>query len=129
MDWLNILSQACEICLFPVLSILSFWAIKLINTKAAEWVEKNKNDTFDKYILMLADTIEACVLATNQTYVEGLKKEGKFDLEAQKKAFEMTKDAVLAILTEDAKECLSSAIGDLDTFLAQQIEAQVNISK
>jgi hypothetical protein len=36
---------------------------------------------------MLTDTITKCVIATNQTYVETLKKEGKFDLEAQEVAF------------------------------------------
>jgi len=29
---------------------------------------------------MLADTVTKCVIATNQTYVETLKKEGRFDL-------------------------------------------------
>ena len=38
----------------------------------------------DKYLSMLTETITSCVIATNQTYVEALKKEGKFDLEAQK---------------------------------------------
>ena len=36
---------------------------------------------------MLSETITKCVVATNQTYVETLKKQGKFDKEAQKIAF------------------------------------------
>jgi hypothetical protein len=48
------------------------------------------NELADKYVQMLTDTITACVIATNQTYVEPLKKQGKFDAEAQKHAFELT---------------------------------------
>jgi hypothetical protein len=36
---------------------------------------------------MLNRTITECVIATNQTYVETLKQQGKFDEEAQKIAF------------------------------------------
>jgi hypothetical protein len=68
---------------------------------------------------MLANTICQCVIATNQTYVEALKKEGKFDLDAQKKAFEQTKDAVLAILDDEAKKYLASIFGDLDLYISQ----------
>ena len=41
----------------------------------------------NKYLKMLSETITKCVIATNQTYVETLKKQGKFDEEAQKIAF------------------------------------------
>ena len=83
----------------------------------------------DKYLSMLSTTVTECVIATNQTYVEALKKEGKFDLEAQKKAFEMTQDAVMLILTDEAKKYLSAAVGDLNVYISQQIEAAVNVEK
>jgi hypothetical protein len=36
---------------------------------------------------MATDTITNCVIATNQTYVNSLKEQGKFDEAAQKEAF------------------------------------------
>ena len=78
---------------------------------------------------MLQDTVTDCVLTTTQTYVDALKGQNAFDPEAQKKAFEMTKAAVLAILTEDAKEYLNSALGDFDEYLKTLIEAQVQVNK
>ena len=78
---------------------------------------------------MLADTINNCVIATNQTYVEALKKAGAFDMEAQKTAFNMTKNAVLAILSDEAKRYLTNAVGDLNEYITQQIEAAVNVNK
>ena len=75
---------------------------------------------------MLSSTVADCVIATNQTYVETLKKEGKFDLTAQKTAYEMTKTAVMSILTEEAKKYLTLAVGDLNIYISQLIESAVN---
>ena len=78
---------------------------------------------------MLTQTITDCVIATNQTYVESLKAQGKFDAEAQKKAFELTSNAVLSILSQDAQEYLTSAVGDLNAYITKKIEAEVNANK
>ena len=79
MDWLNLLTQIFEVCIIPLLGILTTYIVKYIQVKSAEITEKTDNAIVDKYTVMLADTITACVLATNQTYVEALKKQGKFD--------------------------------------------------
>ena len=129
MDWLNLLTQIFEVCIIPLLGILTTYIVKYIQVKSAEITEKTDNAIADKYTVMLADTITACVLATNQTYVEALKKQGKFDAEAQKVAFNMTLDAVMNILSKDAKEYLSEAFGDLNSYIASQIEASININK
>jgi hypothetical protein len=78
---------------------------------------------------MLEKTITACVLTTQQTYVDSLKKAGSFDAEAQKVAFDNTRQAVVNILSNDAKEYLSAAYGDLEQLIVQKIEAEVYKSK
>ena len=82
---------------------------------------------------MLADTISACVVATNQTYVEALKKDNIFTeesaKEAQEEAFKMTYEAIMLILTEDAVTYLTNIYGDLSAYITAQIEAEVNKSK
>ena len=78
---------------------------------------------------MLTNTISQCVIATNQTYVESLKKEGKFDLEAQKIAFNKTKTSVLQLLSAEAKIYLTTVVGDLDSYIDNIIEAEVNLNK
>ena len=72
---------------------------------------------------MLQDTIVRCVIATNQTYVENLKNKNAFDKEAQEEAFKMTYDAVMVILTDDAKDYLNNAVGDLQLYVTKLIEA------
>lgn len=129
MDWLNLLTQIFEVCIIPLLAVLTTYIVKYIQVKSAEITEKTDNAIADKYTVMLADTITACVLATNQTYVEALKKQGSFDAEAQKVAFNMTLNAVMEILSDDAKKYLSEAFGDLNSYITSQIEASVNVNK
>lgn len=129
MDWLDLLHQIFEVAIIPVLGVLATFLVQYINIKKEEILIKCESELGDKYINLLAETINNCVIATNQTYVENLKAQGKFDIEAQKEAFAKTQDAVLAILSDDAKEYLENMIGDLTLYIAQQIEAQVNINK
>ena len=129
MEWLPLLYQILEVCVIPLLGILTAYFVKFINVKSGEIQNKIDNDTADKYVAMLADTISACVIATNQTYVEALKKENAFTAEAQKEAFELTYNAIMAVLTDDAKSYLTAIYGDLTTYITNKIEAEVNISK
>ena len=124
-----ILQQIFELCIIPLLGIVTFYIVQFIKTKTEELNANNSNEVLSKYIEMLSNTICECVIATNQTYVDSLKAQGKFDAEAQKKAFEMTYNSVINILTEDAKVYLTSIYGDLNTYITNMIEAEVNKNK
>lgn len=126
---MTILAEIMEVVVIPLLGILTAYAVKWINAKTNEIAEKRENDLEDKYLYMLSNTITDCVIATTQTYVSTLKNKGEFTAEAQKEAFNQTYNAVMAILTEDAKEYLTEAIGDLDLYITQKIEAEVNNNK
>lgn len=129
MEWLALLYQILEVCIIPLLGILTAYAIKFFNAKSTEIQNKVDNDTADKYIQMLTDTVASCVLATSQTYVEALKKDNAFTKEAQQQAFDMTYNAVMDVLTEDAKEYLTNIYGDLSTYISNKIEAEVKMTK
>ena len=126
---LEILYQIFELCIVPLLAVLTGYLVQWIKAKTAEATEKNRKDVFDKYITMLGETITKCVSATNQTYVDALKKAGSFDAEAQKKAFELTMDAVLSLLGKDAIAYLGAIHGDLTDYLTTLIEAEVKAQK
>ena len=125
----ELLTQIFQVCIIPLLGVLTTFIIKWINVKSDQIQKNNDNALANKYIQMLTDTINCCVIATNQTYVESLKKQGKFDAEAQKKAFEQTTQAVLTILSQEAKDYLANIYGDLDKYISEKIEASVNINK
>lgn len=129
MEWLAILYKIFEVCVIPLLGVLTVYIVKFIQKKTQELNSKNENELMNKYLTMLSNTIIDCVIATNQTYVESLKKQGKFDLEAQKIAFEMTYNAVINVLSSDAKTYLSNIYGDLNKYITNMIEAEVNKNK
>lgn len=129
MDWKTLLYEIIEICIIPLLGILTAYAVKIINVKSGEIQNKIKNDNINKYVTMLNDTISACVVSTYQTYVSVLKKENAFTAEAQKEAFKITFDAVKNILTDDAKKYLIEAYGDLDAYITNKIENEVSVNK
>lgn len=129
MNYTEFITNIFQVCIIPLLGVLTTFLVKWLQIKSSELQIKMDNDIANKYMDMLTNTITECVLATNQTYVEALKQQNKFDLEAQKIAFDKTSEAVMAILTEDAKEYLESAVGDLELFIRQKIEAEVNLNK
>ena len=129
MDWLNILQQIFELCIIPLLAIITRSLVIYISTKKDELKNKTDNELAKKYLDLLNDTIANCVIATNQTYVEALKKENAFTADAQKAAFEKTYKAVIATLSEEAQKYLPEVVGDLQTYITQKIEASVNQNK
>ena len=126
---LEVTFQIFQICIIPLLGALTAWLIAFINAKWEEVLINTDSELEKKYINMLAQTITDCVLATNQTYVDELKKQGKFDLEAQKIAFDKTYQAVLNILSADALEYLQESVGDLEAYITGKIEAEVKLNK
>jgi hypothetical protein len=129
MDWLELLYKLVEVCLIPLLGILTAYAVKFIKIKGDEIAIKLNNEKANKYITLVSQTITDCVIATNQTYVEALKKDNAFTADAQKAAFQMTYDAVMAVLTDDAKDYIVAIYGDLSAYIATKIEAEVNLNK
>lgn len=129
MNWLEILQQIFQVCIIPLLGVLTTYLVMFIKNKSAALQEQTDNELYKKYIALLDETITKCVIATNQTYVEALKNKNAFDPEAQKKAFEMTYQSVLAILSKDAQDYLTEAVGDLNAYIVKSIEAQVNANK
>lgn len=129
MNWSEFLTIVLKVFIIPVIGILGTTLVAFIKAKSQELILKSKSETTAKYIRMAQETVTACVIATNQTFVNVLKEQGKFDKAAQVEAFERTKAAVLAILTADAIAYLQEAVGDLDTYLTSLIESQVNAHK
>ncbi len=129
MDKLEMLQQIFEVCIIPLLGVLTAYLVKFIQAKAAEISEKTNDELTKKYVDMLAKTITDCVVATNQTYVDNMKNQNCFDEEAQRHAFQMTYATVLSLLTDEAKKYLEAFYGDLNGYITNKIEAEVNWNK
>lgn len=125
----EIVIQIIQVCVIPLLGILTKYLVDYLTAKRNEINSKTDNETAQKYTNMIYQTVVDCVIATNQTYVDSLKKSGSFDEAAQKEAFNRTMNAIMTILSNDAKEYITEATGDLNTYLTQLIESEVNKRK
>lgn len=126
---MQLIAQIFEVCIIPLLGVLTSFLIAWIKSKKDALKQQTDNDLEKKYLDMLNDTITDCVIAMNQTYVNSLKQQGKFDGEAQKKAFTEVYQKVIAILGQDAIEYLNSAVGDLNEYINSKIEKEVSSNK
>lgn len=124
-----LINQIFQICIVPLLGVLTTYFVKWVQVKTNEMTSKEENAKYEKYINLLSDTITSCVVATNQTYVEALKDKNAFDKEAQEEALKLTKNAVLNILSSDAQEYLNNALGDLNSYIEKKIEEEVVANK
>lgn len=129
MDWVSILNQIFELCIVPLLGILTTCLVQFIKVKQDEIAANSKSELLVKYTELAEKTITDCVIATNQTYVDALKDKDAFTLDAQKSAFELTYKAVLGLLSEEAQTYLTEAYGDLTAWVKQKIEAEVAKNK
>lgn len=126
---LEFIQQLFDLVLVPLLAILTVYFVKFVNIQTEKIKATTDNELLQKYVGSLNDIITACVVATNQTYVDAMKGQNAFDKEAQQKAFDMTFNAVKEILSEEAEKVLSMVYEDLNMFIKQQIEFMVKMNK
>lgn len=109
--------------------ILTTYGIKLIK-KAAERAAANTDDIKQQgYIKEIADAVANAVAATNQTYVDALKKSGSLTKEAQAEAMQKSLDACLAAISPAARAFAETAYGDFVKYITTKIEAEVRKQK
>lgn len=128
-NFINYMIPVVGTALGTLLSALFAYLIVYINKKKQALLENSNNEIEKKYIEKISKTITDCVIATNQTFVETLKKENAFTKEAQEEAFQKTITNVMSILNEDCIEYLESITSDITVYLRNKIEAEVNKNK
>ena len=126
---MEMLQEIFFTCLVPLVGILCAYGIAAVRKYVMELNAEMDNALFEKYTQMLLQTVEACVNATNQTYVDELKKQGKFGWEEHDIAYHKTLDAVKAILSAEAQKYLAEIYGDLDLYIANLIQDNVRFLK
>lgn len=106
-----------------LLSILLFRVIA--------WIKgKSKNERFNEAVERVAEVVDAAVKMMNQKFVDQMRKDGKFDKEAQKKAFDEVFEIVKHMLTDEIKDVLLGTFGDIEEYLKLIIEQTVaNLKK
>ena len=112
-----------------VVPVLTAYFIALIRRLEENADVKLQDEHAKKYIEEAMQAVVDAVVATNQTYVDALKKSGKFDAEAQKAAAQKALNACLASISDRAQRFLDYTYGDIKKYLTTRIEAEVRKQK
>jgi hypothetical protein len=86
---------------------------------------KTNKSILDTIMAEITTFVSESVTYVMQTYVDSMKKSGKFDKESQKTAYNMAYDAAVKLIPTESKEMFESVYGSLDEYLKILIEAEV----
>ena len=125
----EILTTLVQVVVIPAIPVLVPYLVKYLKAKAEQTTTKINNELVRTYLQEATDAVLQAVTYTAQTYVDTLKKQGKFDKEAQQKAFNTAKDIALKLLTDEAKQMIEDLYGDLMLWLETKIEQTVKEQK
>lgn len=125
-EFLTTLLQAVLVAAVPVCAAFLGQGIRAL---AAYLSQKAENAALQKNLDAVADAVSTAVTYTSQTYVDALKKEDKFTPENQREALQKALAKAQSLLTEEARDFLQTAYGDLNEYLKSRIEAEVRNQK
>ena len=125
----EILTTLVQVVVIPAIPVLVTYLVKYLKAKAEQTTTKINNELVRTYRQEATDAVLQAVTYTAQTYVDTLKKQGKFDKEAQQTAFNTAKDIALKLLTDEAKQMIEDLYGDLMLWLETKIEQTVKEQK
>lgn len=110
----------------PALTVIFGWGIN----KAASIANSYVHNQFVQHCIQnAANAVSNAVSDINQTYVDSLKEQDKFDEEAQKRAFADALETAKMSLTNETILFIKETFGDVDAYLKPMIESQVRAQK
>lgn len=115
---LNVLAAVTTCIILP---LISFLGIKLSQWLSTKIKDEKAQALFTKAIGIVTNAVQV----TFQTYVESLKNSGSFGKEEQAIAFDKTKAIITSELTEELKNFITQNYGDLQKWIANQVEATI----
>ena len=118
-----------QVVLVPAVPVLLKILYNFVVAYTTEKSEKIDNEKVRGYVNDAVKSVMTAVTSTFQTYVDSLKKQGKFDEEAQKIAFNKARDTALLLLTQNMRCAVTKMYGDFDTWLTNTIEQFVLANK
>ena len=115
--------------LIPLLITIITICICTMTSKVAKDAARTAPSKYSEIIYALENIVNKAVITTNQTFVNELKKQGKFDKEAMKEAYRRTYESIVASLSQSFFEYIDEETVDIDVLLKNMIETSVNWNK
>lgn len=118
MSWNDVLIDVVNVAFKAIIALAIPYLFSLITQKV-------KNDKVKDAMKQGEEFVVESVGMVNQTFVDQLKKDGKFDKEAQRQAFTMCFENWKMIASDKLKEAITKEVGNIDEWLTSKIEYTV----
>ena len=105
--------------------VCAAYLVQYLHRKSEQIIAQTDNMTIKAFLTEATDAVSTAVTYTSQTFVDALKKEGKFDKDKQQEALNKSLDKAISL----AKKALEDIYGDLAAYLTSKIEAEVRSQK
>lgn len=116
--------------IWSVVGIVATGLVSWATTALVAWLNtKIKNEKAAKWAADLTSIVSNAVLSVTQTFVDTMKKAGKFDEAAAKEAKEKALAIITGQLTPELKDYITSNFGDISEYLGNLVEATVQSLK
>ena len=115
--------------LIPLLITIITICVCTMTSKIAKNAAESAPSKYSEIIYGLENVVNKAVITTNQTFVNELKKQGKFDKEAMEEAYNKTFNSIVASLSQSFFEYIDEENIDIDTLLKNMIETSVDWNK
>ena len=115
--------------LIPLLITIITICICTITSKIAKNAAESAPSKYSGIIYALENIVNKAVITTNQTFVNELKKQGKFDKKAMEEAYNKTFNSIVASLSQSFFEYVDKETIDIDMLLKNMIETSVDWNK
>lgn len=129
MEWNEALHELLYVMIVVVLPLLVRYIVVYLNVKTKEYSSQIENETLRKYVEDANEIIATIVLSVSQTYVDAMKKAGKFTPEAQETAKNMAIEQAKQMISEASRNAIITLYNDFDAYINSQIEALVRTTK
>lgn len=126
---LNFLSALLQAVIIAAVPIVTAFGCSFLLSRKNQISQAARTETGKRLLEEAMDAVAKAVACTNQTYVDTLKKSGKFTSENQREAFLKAFDTAKMLMTGEAIRYIQEAYGSLTTWLTAQIEAEVREQK
>lgn len=125
----DFLMELLQIAITGAVPILTAYLVSFLKTKKTEVADKIDNEYVATQLERVSDIIASVVTKVSQTYVDALKKDKSFTLEAQTIAFETAKAEAINLINGEAVELITDIYGSFEDYLETKIEEMVAILK
>lgn len=128
-NWNELLQTLLYTVITTILPIITAYIISFLKAKRDEKLQDINNEYIRNTLKDAMDIILDTVDTISQTFVDDLKKDGKFDKDKQKEALEKAINQAKKLMSEEVISLIIEKYNDLDEWIRTQIEAYIKAKK